>query len=123
MRRENDYFEEGGGLSIGSQIGPDELRKQKIQAQRFYQQQLEDDVIQKSRMSVGGEKDYDSKRYPTNRSRDEPENQYSSNYSENESAGLFIGSQQDPTTVRNIKFMVMTLNCRLLAMCISYFKY
>lgn len=106
MRRENDYFEpEGAGLSIGSHAQPEELRKQKLQAQRMYQQQLEDDRTQKSRMSSGGEKDYESRRYPTNRLRDEPENQYS-NYSESE-GGLSIGSHQDPTTVRNIKLMVI----------------
>ena len=110
MRRESDYFEpEGGGLSIGSHAQPEELRKQKLQAQRIYQQQLESDRTQKSRMSLGGEKDNnDPRRYSTNRLRDEPENQYS-NYSESENGGLFIGSQQDPTTVRNTKLMVIIL--------------
>ena len=91
---------------IGTHVDPETLRKQKILAQRIYQQQLEDDQIQKSGDS---RRDYEPRRVPTYSARDENNLRYgnypgdNSNVSNSEG---FIGIQKDPETIRQSKLLV-----------------
>lgn len=125
VRKTNDDENYGDGLQIGSQIDPETIRKQKILAQKSYQQQLEDDQYQKYR---GGENDndFDSRRQQNYSAREDTNAQYESGYggerdarrsnysNEYESASQqkqgtgvgLIGSHRDPEDLRRIKIMV-----------------
>jgi hypothetical protein len=104
---EGDYSE---SFQIGSHMDPESQRNFKMQAQRAYQQQLEDDKNQKYRMNDDG-MDYpprNTTNYNQNQNYSQPSKaQYNDSGETGSGVGVgLIGSHQDPENIRRMKIVV-----------------